>query len=270
MSLARLWLPSPTPAESGLNDCLREHALYLEIHHPELLAAFKSRQRSAPTAALAEAVVFSWLDSMRLSPSVQEDRIKGGPDFLCAPSGHPAFAVEVTSLEPQSLRLRTGLPEPTNPDGAWVTLGTEKLASVISSKNAQLEHPSRPGLLAVCVHEPDAALVTSALAAELLLGAAPDSSAFSRRLGDCLSPTNTNVAAVLLVGLDATCVRVRGVLHPTPVHPIDYRAFPRLPFVRSKWPLDSIGQRPEWVTADPEAAPWSVVPVPLRESGLRG
>jgi hypothetical protein len=79
------------------------HEAMLRRRYPERASRYREMMFSAPDSARAEAVVFAWLESTGLRPTISEDPGAGGPDFRCAVSSCGDFSLEVTALAHEAM-----------------------------------------------------------------------------------------------------------------------------------------------------------------------
>jgi len=246
-------------------------------HYPAHLGRFRQRLASAPKAAEAEAVVFSFLWSERVRPDIFEDLSKGDPDFCCEPSGKTKFLVEVASLESGAVARRSELPERiTGTGGGAFSLITPLLQGKATAKAAQLAKYSLPSVLAITASHDCAGLLMDRLAAEFFLISDP---VLKVRLGDIsdrgsqvtdlrrsvffkpgksgreIIPCRQSISAILLVAISGIQADVVGILHPEPSVAFAPALLPQVPYLRVKnWPISDGRIEVEWSTSDPDQA----------------
>ncbi len=243
------------------------------------LERFRQRLASAPEAAEAEAVVFSFLWSEKTRPDIFEDLSEGGPDFCCEPPGKTKtkFLVEVSSLESGAVARRSELPERiTGTGGGAFSLITPLLQGKATAKAAQLAKYSLPGVLAITASHDCAGLLMDRLAAEFLLISDP---VLKVRLGDIsdrgsqvtdlrrsvffkpgksgreIIPCRRSISAILLVAISGFQADVVGILHPEPSVAFTPALLPQVPYLRVKnWPISDGRIEVEWSINDPDHA----------------
>lgn len=107
------------------------YAEHLRRAYPQNAERFDRARMLDQEAAMAEAITFGLLESLALNPTVNESVKKGGPDFLCQGSfaspvlrrfaalpPDSSFYVEATSLFPDAVTKRSGIPKVNNPINA--------------------------------------------------------------------------------------------------------------------------------------------------------
>jgi hypothetical protein len=247
-------------------------------------------------AAMAEAVTFGILEALALSPKVNESVKKGGPDFLCTgsfatpalrrfvkPPPNSSFFVEATSLFPNAVSNRSGIPNdiPESGDGGAFSLLTQSVNNKAEAKNEQLKGCGKPGVVAiVSSHSGIAALFNSATA-EYCLVSEPQ---IRTPLGGGQSRQETtlqrsvflqagtdpativsyrkNISAILLIAVYGRESEIFGILHPEATFPINIKFFPKVPFIRlQKWPIVDGVISTEWILTDPDGLKVSHWPI---------
>jgi len=282
-----LWAPNRSV---HIEQVVASYSSYLLRHYGRVhQEKYEQRYGDNEEAAVAEAVVFSWLCSVDLNPKYNEDDLgKGGADFICQPERSSAFVIEATSLGSGSLSNQTGW---TNEVGIGVhggpfSLPTRVLQARVKAKVPQLSKHPMPRVLAILSSHIGAdAFFSDEGATCLLVGgyefccaigsssketfkrAKLENAVFIRR--DQANPDRVvacreSVSAILLLALDGRGFSVVGILHPEPRFPIDPRTFPaKVPFSRLQpWPTNDKVQI-EW-TADtrPLSTRFELAPIP--------
>lgn len=248
---------------------------YLSIVYPAHYELFKKRENTE--GARAEAVVFSILRGLLFglkNPDVRilEDPDKGGVDFLCQ-YDQGEFIVEVTSLDSESVKRKSGISDSPNGGGAF-SLISDKLLSKTKKKAKQVAGHLCPRVVAITSEYFGAALL-GGLPAESFFHSDPmiavplnksgtglkqsfqstdlRMSPFLRVKGGEVQAVRKSISAVLLVTIIPGECEIVGVLHPEPRYPFDISVMPRVPFLRlEQWPLSGRTINTEWVTASPE------------------
>ncbi|HEV2178102.1 MAG TPA: hypothetical protein VGW33_13025 [Terriglobia bacterium] len=244
------------------------YAAFLHERYPGHYPLFQRRRTANPEAASAEARMFSWLRSDGLSPEVAEHPGRGGMDFRCRPPHLPEFMLEVTSLEDEAVAGQSSWRD----TGGFFGLITPKLRSTVSGKVDQLKDYSMPRVLAITSshlgaralfdHLGAQALLISGLTYSMPLGQAgpvtwvtdlKNSVFFKPGEKGAIVACRRSVSALLLVSMWSNPIEIVGLLHPDPVHHLDIRTFPGLPFVRMRqWPVVGRIISTEWTGADPK------------------
>jgi hypothetical protein len=263
------------------------YAEYLRIAYPQHSQRFDRARPLDQEAAMAEAVTFHILESLALSPKVHESLKTGGPDFMCtgsfaspvlrrfvAPPQSSSFFVEATSLLPDAVTTRSGIPNeiPECGEGGAFSLLTQSVNNKAEAKNAQLEGCGKPGVVAIAsTHTGIAALFNAATAEYCLvsepqvrtpLGGGPSRqettlqrSVFLELSADASTVISKrrNISAILLIAVYGTESEVFGILHPEPHFQLDVKFFPKVPFIRLRnWPIVDRVISTEWVISDPD------------------
>ncbi len=99
-------------------------------------------------AAASEAITFNWLRQNELNPKVNEDKAKGGADFICTYGENYNFIVEVTCIGQEELYKATGLSSIPRPTSVY-KLPTSSVRQRVSGKTPQLSKYEIPTVLAI-------------------------------------------------------------------------------------------------------------------------
>ena len=284
-----LWTPDARTLGASVSEIVQAYSVFLEVHYPDHLRAFRLRTASELNAASAEAVIFSWLRWHSLSPAPADAPGLGGPDFLCSPPLGAPFLLEVTSLNPDAVSQRSGWPEELSDRAHSFAMITPQLWSKAKNKAAQLGGHEVARILAVCLTHVGAGALLSTLAAEWLMTSEPklsvpvggskmairevtdlSKSAFLAVRDGNIIAVRKSISAVLLVAIWEHEIHSVGILHPEPAVPFDYRCLIELPFLRLEWPVGEGILKTEWVVAKPAPRIDRHVPVSLTDDELRG
>lgn len=252
--------------------------IFLARNHYDLhLEAFKRRLSSDAKAAEAEAVIFSFLWSAKLTPDVFEDPSKGGPDFRCRPRKTEGFLVEVTSLESGPVARMSNLPETiTGSGGGAFGLITPLLRGKATAKATQFGNAPLPRVLAIACSHAFSGILMDRLAAENLLVSdymisvpfgEPSKpaiqvtdlrrSVFLRwdKFTGKIAPCRQSISALLLVAISGIQADVVGILHPEPSVAFAPALFPQIPWLRVRnWPVVDGRIELEWSIGGEEHA----------------
>jgi hypothetical protein len=289
-----LWTPLVLNPFQGnpLDEVVKAYADYISVCAPEQHRLFQDRARRDRDAARAEAAVFSWLRAQKLSPEINEVPGREAADFLCSPPQGGSILLEVTSLNAISVSNKSSIPNNLAEVAGRFSMITPQLMRKADSKVRQLSagQPGIPGIAVVCLVHPAASVLLGTLAAHWMmvsdsmirvpLASFGDSvrvqtttdlqySIFLEWQNGVITPVRTSISAVLLVSLWDKHLEIVGLLHPEPAIPLDYRLFPRVPFLRLDWPIANAVQM-DWVIGAP--APFSADhhAVVLSNEELRG
>jgi hypothetical protein len=102
------WLPQKS---SHIQRLVSAYSSHLSLHFgAPYQKKFEQLYKSNEQAAVAEAIVFTWLYSIGYDCEVLEDPGTGGADFICHPPGLPDLVVEATSLGNAPLANKTDWP----------------------------------------------------------------------------------------------------------------------------------------------------------------
>ena len=262
-----LWTPGQSfDPNVSVEAVLESYSVFLETFHRDRWELFKHLLQNDRDAALAEAVVFSWMQHERLNPDVAENPSTGGVDFRCTPRGASPFLLEATSLNSKAVTDRSGWPD--HLDGVARSFGmiTPNLWSKARKKAGQLAGAPEPRVLAVCSTHVGADVLLGTIAAEWLMTSEPKiavgattvsvtdlrKAAFFRVQDGVIVPLNQSISAILLIAISNTCLDVVGLLHPAPAIPFEYRALKSVPFLRAQWPIQNNMIETEWVIGHPK------------------
>jgi hypothetical protein len=263
------------------NDIVSSFADYLSKRHPRNHKEFLSRLRDNPEAAQAEAVTFSLLISLDLSPAVNETVKSGGLDFKCTPRSGEPFLVEVTSLNAERVAERTSLPNTTDETGGAYSFDNRKLREVVDSKMGQIVSGPLANVLVIILFHISASEVFGTLPIQELLTGQPklvtyvgghpsqrtdlENSIFLRAAEDrnIVSSRRALSAVLLVAATDGQC-SVTGLVHPDPEVRLSLGGFGEVPFVRLKeWPIVADGRiETEWTVPQPRNATIYLRPLP--------
>ncbi len=274
-------------AATTIDGMMDSYADYLRQKHPANFQRFKLLRASSREAAVAEADVFRFLQTLHLSPEIHDDVEKGGVDFMCAgstlsfglrtvimPSPEDRFVVEATSLDPDAVTNRSTLPNelPEGVSGGAYSLLTKSICNKAKHKTTQLGGYPVPRVLAVASSHAFISALFNTGGAEFALTSEPRivvevgssgpgsqctdlrDSVFLRTdpVTRAVVPCLRTISAILLVAVYGDRSEVYGILHPQPARPLNVGFFPKVPFVRlSKWPVTDGVISTEWVIADP-------------------
>jgi len=255
----------------SINDVVDSYWIFLARNHYDAhLERFRRRLSSdAKAAAEAEAIVFSFLWSAKLSPDVFEDPSKGGPDFHCRPCKTEGFLVEVTSLESGAVARRSNLPETiTGSGGGAFGLITPLLRGKATAKATQFGNAPLPRVLAIACSHAFSGILMDRLAAENLLVSdymisvpfrEPSKPAIQvtdlrrsvffhwDKFTGKIVPCRQSISALLLVAISGIQADVVGILHPEPSIAFAPALFPQVPYLKVKnWPVVDERIELEW------------------------
>jgi hypothetical protein len=291
---AELWSPDQgrrSSAGDTVEDVVNAYLLFLEVRHPDHLKLFRDRLKMDPDAAKAEAVVFSWLRRERCCPRIAESPRTGGADYRCIPESKNPFLVEVTHLDRDAVKQRSGWPDQLSDIAHTFSMITPNLRSKTQAKVPQLAGQDAPRVLAICLAHVGASALLGTLAAEWLMISelriempialegepAPartvtdlKKSAFFRLHEGAIVPVRQSISAILLIAIWEDQLEVVGMLHPAPAAPFDYHTFGDVPFLRVAWPIAGNAIRTEWVVGHPSPSRCYHSKVTMTDGELRG
>jgi len=283
-STGSLWTPGDTiDSDLSAEAVLESYFVYLETCHRDRWERFKHLRKDDRDAALAEAVVFSWMQHERLDPEVAENPSTGGVDFRCTPRSASPFLLEATSLKSEAVTSRSGWPDHLDEVARSFAMVTPNLWSKARKKAGQLAGAPEPRVLAVCSTHAAADVLLGTIAAEwfmtfepmLAVGATTVNvtdlrkAAFLQVQDGAVVPSNQSISAVLLIAISNACLDVVGLLHPVPAIPFEYRALASVPFLRARWPIQDDIIQTEWVIGHPKPQRRWLQRVELTDKELR-
>jgi hypothetical protein len=259
----------------SLSEIVKAHGDYLLVKHPAYYDKFQNLVHADPEAAMGEAAVFSILRTyFRAEPEPADEPGTGGVDFICRKNQDDAFVVEVTSLKPDSVARRSGIPVKADEGGGAFEMTTHQLFSTVCGKADQLADYPYPRVLAITSTHFASSFLLGAQGAEYLLTSQPkltfpvgvrgapvrmttdlrSSAFFAPGENGQVVPRRQSVSAVLLIGLFGDQSNVVGLLHPAPARPLNIEPFREVPFLRVRnWPIVAGAIHSEWVVSSPEA-----------------
>jgi len=274
----------------SLSEVIKAHADYLLVKHPTYHDKFQKLRHADPEAAMGEAVVFSVLKTyFRAEPEPADEPGTGGVDFICRKDKDDAFVVEVTSLKPDAVAERSGIPATADEGGGAFQMTTHQLFSKICAKADQLAEYPCPRVLVITSTHFASSFLLGAQGAEYLLTSEPRitfpagipgapvrmitnlrSSAFFAPGADGeIVPRRQSVSAVLLIGLFGDQSNVVGLLHPAPAHRLKIERFREVPFLRlANWPIVAGVINTEWVVSSPAAKMFPHTAIKLSNNDL--
>jgi hypothetical protein len=261
----------------------------LEIRYPDHHKSFRDRLENDCHAAQAEAVMFSWLRSQQMMPTLADVPGAGGPDFFCSPDSAEPFLIEVTSLKTDAIEQRSGWPDELTQRADSFGMITPNLWSKTRAKARQLGDRPVGRVLAICLSHIGAGALLGTLAAEWSMTSEPKivarlsaplgsiqqvtdlrKAAFLGLRDGTVTPVRQSISAILLVAIWESQLDVLGMLHPQPAVKFDYRTFREVPFLRLEWPVTKRRLHTEWVVANPGPIRFSHVAVSPSDEELRG
>jgi hypothetical protein len=259
----------------SLSNIVKAHAEYLLVKHPTYYDKFQRLRDADLEAAMGEAAVFSMLKTyFRAEPEPADEPGTGGVDFICRKDKDDAFVVEVTSLKPESVAKKSGIPVTVDEGGGAFEMTTRQLFFTVCGKADQLADYPCPRVLAITSTHFASSFLLGAQGAEYLLTSEPkltfsagapgaplrmttdlrSAAFFAPGANGQVVPRRQTVSAVLLIGLFGDQSNVIGLLHPAPARPLSTERFREVPFLRMRnWPIVAGAINTEWVVSSPEA-----------------
>ncbi len=259
----------------SLSRIAEAHSDYLLLKHPAFHHKFQRLLEADPEAATAEAAVFSILKTyFRAEPEPADEPGTGGVDFVCRKDEEDMCVVEVTSLKPEAVAEKSGIPAIADDDGGAFRMTTHQLFSTVCGKADQLADYPCPRVLAITSTHFASSFLMGTQGAEYLLTSEPSltfpvgvpgapvrmttnlrsSAFFGPGPNEQIAPRRRSVSAVLLIGLFGDQSTVIGLLHPAPAYPLGIERFREVPFLRvANWPIVDGIISTEWVVSGPEA-----------------
>ena len=285
-----IWTPQQNRrCLATIADTVKAYSLLLEICYPSHNKSFRDRLENNPHAAQAEAVVFSWLRSQQMAPTLADAPGVGGPDYLCSPPSAEPFLIEVTSLKKDAVEKRSGWPDELTQQAESFGMITPNLWSKTRAKARQLGDRDVARVLAICLRHIGAGALLGNLAAEWFMTSEPRISAplsaplnpakqvtdlgkaaFLDFRDGAVTPVRQSISAILLVATWKNQLEVLGMLHPQPAVAFDYRTFREVHFLRLEWPVMKKTLHTEWVVANPRPSRFPHVAVSPSNEELRG
>jgi hypothetical protein len=268
-------------------EVIQSYADYLLVKDRRSHDRFEKVRTADRESVLAEAIVFSILQSMNLRPEVHDQVGTGGADFLCGGSSpETKVIVEATTLNPDAITKRSNLPNtpPEHLRGGPFGLVTRNICNKAKAKNEQLAGYAMPRVLAIASgHEGIAAVFNAATATYALVsephwrggldGEFTDlrDAVFFRPGEDetTIVACRKNISAILLIAVYGDQSQVYGILHPEPEYSLNFRLFQKVPFVRlASWPVTGGRLSTEWVMGEVDG--YSASHSKVRLPDLRG
>jgi hypothetical protein len=268
--------------KTDIEGVINAYAGFLRLANPANANRFDATRARARESALAEAIVFSILQTKGLQPEIHDKVGTGGPDFLCCgtrsifkPRTEDRFFVEATCIDQDALSSRTHLPKepPQGISGGAVGMVTTNICNKAKDKDRQVTDCTMPVVLAIVSSHFGATVVMDRMAAELAFVPEPyfrvpiggladpanytdlNNSVFIKPGPDgTIIPCRQSLSAILLIAVYGRHSEVFGILHPEPAYPLNIRLFPDVPFVRlAQWPIVDGKIILEWVVGCPSA-----------------
>ena len=264
-------IPKLLTSKTNMHDLVDNYKRFLSVNYPNHVKPYDTRLNHQPEGAIAEAVVYSFLEANRYDVQVAEKIDLGGVDFMCK-IGDAEFVTEVTCLEAEAVTSQSGLP--TGPSrGGYYRMITDLLRTKASGKAKQMSRYNCPRVLAMTCQHAGAGPVLGIRGAEDLLTSETkiaigsiynpvrnhlvtdlDNSVFFRWKNERVESCRRSISAILLFSLSGVSAFITGILHPDPIHKFPIEFLPTVPFVRLKeWPLENNRIEIEWVTHKPSA-----------------
>jgi hypothetical protein len=183
-----------------------------------------------------EAVVYSILQSFRISVEIGDDPISGGTDFICTVRDHK-FAFEATTINTFAMERQTGLKNDQRETSGGFYQCYQGMFLKLEEKVKQLSRNKFPGI--VCIgsfHNESMMIFRDVMADEYL-------DAFSNE-------SLKSISAFILVGFGFDDYKMMGFLNPQPKYPFDIQLLPDVNFrkVTEKGIKERTGEG-EWTNA---------------------
>lgn len=281
-----LWTPDCSALVNSLDEVVDAYEVWLEVRHPTHVKLFRDRIGNDPDAARSEAAVFSWIRAAGLRPDLEEVPGSGGMDFCCEPKKGDRLFIEVTSLNAESVELRSGWPNELDETCRWFENASPSAWSKVKNKAGQLVGPGFSKILVVCLNHVGGSALLGTMAAQWLatgkqyISVRPDGgsvnatdlekSAFLRLHNGEVELTRRNISALLMCCLRSTTIEVVGILHPSPSIPMNLSHFERVPFLQIEWPIRDGRMETKWVLANPDPCVVPLCAVQLESNELKG
>jgi hypothetical protein len=261
----------------------QSYSNYLNIKHPSNYERFEALRSSDKEAAVAEAIVFAMLQTLRVRPSLNDQVKAGGADFICYchrgiifnPKPEDRFIVEATSLNPDAVTDRSHIPNevPDRIRGGAFGMLTQNICNKAKAKVTQLANYPMPRVLAIVSSHFGATVLLDQLAAQ---NALVSDTHFRHTIGSDTADPNTytnleksvfikpgpddtiiacrqSISAILLISVFGDKSEVYGILHPEPQYVLDLTFLPGIPFIRiSQWPIVGGKIFTEWTIGHPD------------------
>jgi hypothetical protein len=295
---SEMWIPDCQDRllqSQSLKDVIQAYTVFLEVCYPGHCKAFKQRLKNDPSAARAEAAVFSWLRARGFEPFINESQTRGGIDYICLPGKSDSFFIEVTSLNEDAVAIRSGWPDELTETARFFEMITPQLSSKAQKKAHQLGLApcNIPKILTICLEHVGASALLGPLAAKWLMVSQPKiqvpiavgegqpapsrlstdlkTAAFFGFENGAIIPLRQSISAILLVAIWDNQLEVVGMLHPQPVIALNYYLFGDVPFLRvATWPIRESVIHTEWVIGRPKPSASQYSQITLTDAELRG
>jgi len=252
----------------------REHLSWLDRFDPQFRKNWEKLYWSDPEDAMCEAEVRRLLEKNgnNAEPNETLHGTKRSPDFRCIQAGKDFF-VEVTCISMEKATSLTGLNHFPDPGFSFSGVGrvTDKLFHAATKKTPQCSNLGHPALVAVgTFHWQASRLCFERKHLELLLTGetlisqnidgttggpvGDDYLSTNLRSATFLSPkeggfthARNPVSGILACGFGCEPPRIRGALHPKPIHAFDRSLLPEVEFCRLKPGYEAGTLITEWV-----------------------
>ncbi len=255
-----------------IEDILTAYKNYIGSNYDKVrLKKFNQLDKNNPEAAASKALVFNWLYGYAQNPVLNDDPSTGGLDFICSPTPHYKYLVEVTCLGNQAFIKNTGCHMR---PGQMMTLRlpSDQLFNKVTRKAGQSKRHDLPTVLVITslsegsrlILNEDQALdiLFSNLAVSVPEHADTDQHVFSTDLkrsifveqdkddpSKIISRRQT-ISAALLIPVEGAGINIFGGLHPDPIHVFDMNYLANIPFVCIKnWPIENGELHTEWANS---------------------
>ena len=256
-----------------LNQLLQSYKEFLKVQSNYRCKRFMDLEQNNPESARAEAVVYNFLISNRISVQHYEKPDYGGADFICMYLNNK-FIVEVTCIESETISKRSGIPNiiPEKIEAHSFSYITSLLRGKTSDKADQLANEQYPRILAITCEHIATDILFSNTAIENFITSdtkirvtindqltnhqdvtdLSNSVFFRFNNKGSIEACRQSISAILLIEINNDSCRVYGLLHPEPVYKFHHELLPRVPFLRiNPWPIKNNRIYTEWVIDDP-------------------
>ena len=198
-------------------------------------------ERTNLDGAKFEAVVYSILQSLRISVEIGDDPVSGGTDFICTVRDHK-FAFEATTINTYAMERQTGLQNDQREISGGCYQCYQGMFLKLEDKVKQLSRNEFPGI--VCIgsfHNESRMIFRDVMADEYL-------DVFSMDV--MANESLKSISAFILVGFGFDDYKIMGFLNPQPKYPFDIQLLPDINFrkITEKGIKERTGEG-EWTNA---------------------
>ena len=177
-------------------------------------------ERTNLDGAKFEAVLYSILQSFRISVEIGDDPVSGGTDFICTVRDHK-FAFEATTINTCAMERQTGLQNDQREISGGCYQGYQGMFLKLEDKVKQLSRNEFPGIVCIGSFHNESRMIFRDVMTD-------DLDVFSMDV--MANESLKSISAYILVWFGFDDYKTMGFLNPQPKYPFDIQLLPDVNF----------------------------------------